>query len=1018
MEELFQNTSSFSEIIEDLDFSINYEIGISLPEIVFVKSPPENLHPKIYIYLEFAEALDADAVYFRYYDDNRFCAPQVYFYDNITNNRSKEDIAEIHKKVYSSCQVPAICVIDKKYINIYDVRIPVEAKKETISNQKALFKKTPIKDINILKSYFSARSLNYGIFWESEVASKHFLNNKSAYEVLISELMKIRTELNVLISDKISRGFVDDFLFKCILIKYLEENAKDVSGNYAEKFYEEKGLEYYSLKENIENQKLKELFSCLDIHFNGGVFHLSKDEVKILDELTQDEYYKIAALLDGKIQNQQLSIWEIYSFKHIPIELISNFYEEFIPKNEENKGTVYTPSFLVNFLIDECLPISVNETNYNVKLVDVSCGSGIFISTAFKRLVQRYRVANRKEGTNILDKSSLKLSEIKRVLTENIFGVDKNETAVKLTKFSLQLALCQVVPNNELWNWTEDEVKIFDNLNQNIACEDFFDFLISDKYIRHHGSFDWVIGNPPFVALNDPEYEKYTEKIKEHFTFSIKIPDNQLALMFLEASSMLLKPNADLCFIQKSTPLLYTKGSKDFRGNLFNKFHVHQIIDFTLLKSHLFKSKSKPIIDEFGKPVLDEKGREKKTNSTSVESCAVFYKNEKTENYNISHVVSRLLNTTKNGLCFEFDYYDFFEITKQQAIEDEGVWRCNLLGGRRLNRLIHKLNQKNSYQTTLEDYVLNHLKIEKEAYSEGFMRGTPKGEKSGKNKFCDYIVNKPILNANNFNEDRLPKFNTDQKFYYTPNEKAFLGPIVAIKEQITKSQLLIRNIKNDVAYDSRIVGISLNGIPQNRDLYTILKQNERINALKTIATCSQFFLGSSSVIQKADIDNWMIPLQEDHLALSFSEQIIVDDVLDYIYPSWYGAEKAVINKNHSNIDNIKEYANIFSQAFNAIYKKGDKEQKMKRIIEGNSFFALEFYYSNEEFEITEIQSESEMQKILCNQTSRNAVLNRILRIYGDNTITFVKPKNLRYWLKSIALRDIDDVLEDMLDAGY
>ena len=81
----------------------------------------------------------------------------------------------------------------------------------------------------------------------------------------------------------------------------------------------------------------------------------------------------------------------------MPIELISNFYEEFIQKEiDKNKGTVYTPSHLVNLLIDECLPISINEQdlNVNVKLADVSCGSGIFITTAFKRLVQRLRIKN------------------------------------------------------------------------------------------------------------------------------------------------------------------------------------------------------------------------------------------------------------------------------------------------------------------------------------------------------------------------------------------------------------------------------------------------------------------------------------------------------------------------------------------------------------------------------------------------------------------------------------------------
>ena len=40
-----------------------------------------------------------------------------------------------------------------------------------------------------------------------------------------------------------------------------------------------------------------------------------------------------------------------------------------------------------------------------------------------------------------------------------------------------------------------------------------------------------------------------------------------------------------------------------------------------------------------------------------------------------------------------------------------------------------------------------------------------------------------------------------------------------------------------------------------------------------------------------------------------------------------------------------------------------------------------------------------------------------MKIYGKNTITFLKPKNLRYWLKSIALRDADDVFDDIIEKG-
>ena len=90
-------------------------------------------------------------------------------------------------------------------------------------------------------------------------------------------------------------------------------------------------------------------------------------------------------------------------------------------KEDDNKGTVYTPSFLVNLLIDECLPISSTETNYKVKLIDVSCGSGIFISSAFKRLVQRWRVAKGKNG-KLLEEEQIRIQDVKEILTRYIYG--------------------------------------------------------------------------------------------------------------------------------------------------------------------------------------------------------------------------------------------------------------------------------------------------------------------------------------------------------------------------------------------------------------------------------------------------------------------------------------------------------------------------------------------------------------------------------------------------------------------
>ncbi|MCD0464386.1 class I SAM-dependent DNA methyltransferase [Flavobacterium sp. ENC] len=1017
-------------VLKELEFfSSDSSIENNFPEIVFTKNPPQNLRPKHYIALEFASGLDADAVYFKYYDDNRDSVAQVYFYDNENSKYDKNKIAEIHRNVYSSSQVPLITFIDKNSISLFDTRIPVYVEDQnTITNEKCIIEKSYSleNELYILSKYFNAKKLNSGEFWESKEASLHFKNNTSAYEELVNSLSLIRKSFHKVFQDfdnfkdnpKDANDFADEILFKCILIKYLEENGLED----AQEFYKKSDLPN-SLNKILEANQLNKLLDKLDFHFNGNVFFIENERKNLLNKL---DLSSLALCLDGRFgSNTNLYLWEMYSFKHIPIELISNFYEEFIPKDKENSGTVYTPSHLVNLLIDECLPLSDKEEDliYNVRLADVSCGSGIFITTAFKRLVQRWRVKNRNEKTGKLATPTLKI--VKKILSDNIFGIDLHPTSVKLTKFSLQLALCQLVPNKELWTWNED--KVFKDLqNINIHNKDFFDFLVENK--DFHNSLDLIIGNPPFQSLKEDkkikEYSLITKKLKENinFEFSVKIPDNQLALMFLEASSLLLKNKAELCFIQKSTSLLYNSGAKEFRNALFNQFHVHQIIDFTLLKNDLFKSKSREVLDENQKPILDNKGKPKKSKNTSVESCAVFYKKELIEQYTTSHVVSRLLKNTKDGLSFEFDYYDFYDIPKEIVLNDNTIWRCNLLGGNRLNHLIKKLNKKTAYQTNLENYISNYLHIDKDLFCEGFIKGTPQGEKDEKNFYCEYITNKNILTASNFEKNKFDKFLTNQKFYRAPIEGAFKGPLITIKEQIKNSEPFIKIHFEDVAFDSRIVGFSFsetkNGSDIAKRIYNILVKNKKINALKTLSTCSQFFLGSSSVIQKADINNWTIPLGTDEINLSFSEKIIMDDVLDYIYPSWYEGEKADINKYDSSNDDLLAFADIFNQSFNSVYKKDSKEQVLKKIHNGKTFYALEFQYGeNIEFEGI-IDNEVDINDLIINEFSTNSIIKRVMRIYRQNSIFLIKPKNLRYWLKSIALRDADDIFDDMIKNGY
>lgn len=949
------------EVLKKLDFfSDENAIENNFPEIVFTENPPTNLHPKHYIALEFAQILEADAVYFKYYDDNRFCVPQVYFYDIEINKKTKEEIEEIHKRVYSSCQVPIICIIDNASIVIRDCREPIKniIDGNLVDNKKAVFDNVPFDDIDSLKSYFSAKKLKFGFIWENEYVEKSFTNNQSAFEKLVKVLTKIRQEFIVKsVEDGISANLANDLLFKCILIKYLEENGKSEKKeeNFAKDFYLKNNLNYHCLKDILYNNRLVELLESLEKHFNGNVFKInSKIEKEFIKHKIDLKF--LAECLDGNLDiNSQLTIWQIYSFKDIPIELISNFYEEFINKEiDSEKGTVYTPSFLVNLLIDESLPLLLNkqENDYNLKIIDVSCGSGIFISSAFKRLVQRYRIKE-SDNNKPIPKEKLQLDVIKKILSENIFGVDKNESATKLTNFSLQLALCQIVPNNQLWNWTKGEV--FDNLENNIICDDFFKFITKKDYKSQHKSFDLVIGNPPFIKYNKEKAEELKSIEKDLIKNNINISTgnnskNQIALTFLDAMMALSKPEiGKVCQIIPSGELLYFQDSHKFRKTFFSKYNIPQIFDFTLLRRTLFSESS----------------------DTTIPVIAIFVENKKPTEDTILHITFRRTKETQKKLYFELDYYDFYEVSKEVCLNTSKVWQSNLFGGIRTLGLYEKLNDK--------EY-----------------------------KRLDEYLDKNEINHNNYNN---LKNKTNFLVLWKSISKSSFPCFIHINDElkITNENITFHSIKKEK-------------IDKLKEL--LLLNKNIFNAFISI-NADRLLYRPFNIFPK---DILKIPIYDKNILLKFSEQIIVDDIVKYRIEELTLGENSPINfvieyDISKSLDISKnpllQFADIFNQSFNAIYKKDSKEQRLKKLLIGNDFYALEFYYSDENYETQIIENaELEIEEIIRNNISRNAVVNRVLKFYGKNTITLIKPKNLRYWLKSIALRDADDVFDEMIEAGF
>ena len=121
------------------------------------------------------------------------------------------------------------------------------------------------------------------------------------------------------------------------------------------------------------------LFLTLKDKFNGDTLQVSEIETEII---TQDDLDELRTFILGnsELESRQLTLWPLYSFDIIPIQLISSIYELFfhLSDEEDEKGTYYTPLHLVNLVMDEVYPW---EGEYkDISFFDPSCGSGIFFS--------------------------------------------------------------------------------------------------------------------------------------------------------------------------------------------------------------------------------------------------------------------------------------------------------------------------------------------------------------------------------------------------------------------------------------------------------------------------------------------------------------------------------------------------------------------------------------------------------------------------------------------------------------
>ncbi len=339
-------------------------------------------------------------------------------------------------------------------------------------------------DLSRLNSYAGRLAMETGKFWRSEPA---VTQRTGVFKQLMDHLVAIE---KILVNKGLQRLEAQALICRSIFTKYLidrgivsSDRLKMVCGRD-------------TLPEALDDpHSTKALFEWLRVKFNGDMFpeDLSVPEPQYL------QY--IASFLRADSPEGQLSLFP-YRFDVIPVELISSIYERFAHSSErqgdepvqittQNRDAHYTPLTAVTLVLDEVFDgLTGDET-----VIDPTCGSGIFLVEALRRLVRL-----KTHGQQPTRES------IRKTLNEQIHGIDSSPAAVQITAFSLYLVALELDPDPT----NSNALQFSPLVNKSILVGDVHDIAdnkMEERRLKGNDEiwkFDIIVGNPPWSYAGRP----------------------------------------------------------------------------------------------------------------------------------------------------------------------------------------------------------------------------------------------------------------------------------------------------------------------------------------------------------------------------------------------------------------------------------------------------------------------------------------------------------------------------------
>ncbi len=559
-------------------------LGFRAPSDRPSQTPKDDIKRK-FEWLRLATALGADKIFF--VEDY----PVVLFFK--MDIIDEEKIRQLHIKTWNMSRAPFFFVALPGELRVYSAyRKPVQKLDDWTNEDQWLNRVTEITRVAEVLKEFSRSEM------ESERAFKFVKREERADEWLLRNLRLLRERLE---ESGLPQEYTLNLIGRSIFIRYLEDREVLVPGYFADIT----NGKYENYRNILQDRQLTfKFFKKLEHDFDGNMFPFEDAEAKAI---SVDHLRLLKQFLSGdNLGEQQMLFFWAYKFDVIPTELISSIYEEFYHALEDDKhGTHYTPADLVDFVLGRILTPQRLESG---TILDIACGSGIFLVQAFRRIVQ-YEMSKHRR--------MLRPSELVKILRERIFGIDLNGSAVRVAAFSLYLALLDFMEPADIrgrqlprLRYEVDKSSTDANGSNLFTANSFWltpdekacisGRLKTDRYAKRaldEGAIQWpqlpfgdrkfdiVVGNPPWGQSKDDKGHLANLWCK---LFDLPVGDEELSQCFIWRARSLVSSAGEIGLLVSSGVFFkHSDTSLQFRRELLSQNRIKAVYNFAHLR-HVF----------------------------------------------------------------------------------------------------------------------------------------------------------------------------------------------------------------------------------------------------------------------------------------------------------------------------------------------------------------------------------------------------------------------------------------------